>query len=260
MEERDLGGCCVARQGGDRVEPFDLQRRHPLAQHRLDRGFPAVVDAQLLPQVAQPCQPVMLEPGLDLSLALHPFLQLAQRGEPGIELRGAGLGLAQRLLSRRTLVAGRVPSVVGLRQRLGGAVFRGFGSQQPLGHRVQRFLRRGLDLRGLGLQPFAPPPRLPQALVGGVPAGGRQLDRLPRGHRRCTRRFQRLARVAQRYLEFGQPLAQLPNLLGQRFGARLGIGPLGLGCLGLRQRRLVLLGRAGDLRLQRGHPFAMLSL
>ncbi len=44
--ERHLGRGCVARERRDVLETPDLARLDAFAQHRLDRGFPAVVDVQ----------------------------------------------------------------------------------------------------------------------------------------------------------------------------------------------------------------------
>ena len=51
----------------------------PLAQHRFDCGFPAGVDAQLLPELGGAAEAVALEPFAQRRVVLHFRLDLAQR-------------------------------------------------------------------------------------------------------------------------------------------------------------------------------------
>ena len=82
--------------GGDRLalpqrsRIGELERMQALAQHRFHRGFPAVVDAQLLPQPRGLGEAVALEPVVQRRIVLGRDLDLAQ----GLELRLRGGMLA----------------------------------------------------------------------------------------------------------------------------------------------------------------------
>src|SRR5690606_39534667 len=56
-EEADFRGRRIGGKAGDDIEPTDLERTHAFAQHRLDRAFPAVVDADLLVEAGQALEP-----------------------------------------------------------------------------------------------------------------------------------------------------------------------------------------------------------
>ena len=89
-KQRQLGRRSIVEEGLGPIQIRDFQRRGALAQHGFQRGFPALVDMQLLPQPRQIRQFVLLQPRLDLALRLDVFLQLLQGGEARFELRQRG--------------------------------------------------------------------------------------------------------------------------------------------------------------------------
>src|SRR5690606_5729707 len=99
--ERDLGRRCVAGQAERMIELADLEGANSLAHDRLDRGFPARFDMQVLPEPLHALEPVVGQPWADLRLAVDALLQLAQCRDPGFDLGEFGLGFAQRVVRRR---------------------------------------------------------------------------------------------------------------------------------------------------------------
>src|SRR5690606_32000081 len=101
VEEGDLRRRGIARKAERMLELAHLERADPLAQDRLDRRLPARLDVQVLPEPLHSLEAVAREPGSDLGLAVHALLELAQRGDPGLDLGELRLGLAQRIVGRR---------------------------------------------------------------------------------------------------------------------------------------------------------------
>ncbi len=98
-EQRELGRWRIVEEGLGPIEVGHFQRRCTFAQHGFQRGFPALVDVQLLPQARQFAELVFLQPRLNLALRLHVFLQLLQCSEARFELRivgGFGIDLLLR--------------------------------------------------------------------------------------------------------------------------------------------------------------------
>ena len=83
------------------IEIRHFKCRGAFTQHRFQRGFPALIDVQLLPQARQFAQLVLLQPGLHFALALHAFLQLLQGRQTCFQLRVVG-GFGVDLLLRAT--------------------------------------------------------------------------------------------------------------------------------------------------------------
>ena len=111
--QRQPGRRRVAEKSLDPVDVRHFERHGALAQHRFQRGFPALFDVQLLPQPRQRFEFVLVQPRLHLALGLHALLQLPEgrkaRLEPGVgarfnvdlSLRAGTLLLDALLLSER---------------------------------------------------------------------------------------------------------------------------------------------------------------
>lgn len=158
---------------------------------------------------------MLSQPGADPRLALGPFLQLAQGGDPGFDLGGLALGGTQGLLGRRPCGIGDAPRVVGHLLRFAAGMLDFFRHRNRLAHRGQIGLGRRLHLGDLGLQPLVPALGVSQGLFGGALPGGRQLDGLAGLQRRCpglvlagsgiaAGRFERRGQVGQREHALGE--------------------------------------------------------
>jgi hypothetical protein len=88
----------IAEEAARPVEVRDFQRAGTLAQDGLQRGLPAGFDVELLPQARELVELVLLQPGLDLALGLHPLLHLAQRRQARFQLGGGAWFLLHRRL------------------------------------------------------------------------------------------------------------------------------------------------------------------
>ena len=81
--EGELGRWRVTGQRSDHLQAADLEGVEALAQGRLKRVFPARFNMQAAPQTLQALHAMLGQPGLQLAIGLHPFLQRLQGFEPG---------------------------------------------------------------------------------------------------------------------------------------------------------------------------------
>ena len=77
----------VGGEAADDVEPADLDALHALAQHALERRFPAGFDGQLAEQARQPLEALAAQPGIELLVGLDARLHLLQRRQPRLQAR-----------------------------------------------------------------------------------------------------------------------------------------------------------------------------
>ena len=98
-EERQLGRWRVLPEGAHHVQPRNFQRTQTFAQRAFQRVFPALLDVDAAPQTLQAIQPVLGQPGFELAIGLHLFLQRLERLHTGrqVSLLG-GLGIDHLLL------------------------------------------------------------------------------------------------------------------------------------------------------------------
>ena len=91
LRRRRIAPCggSIQRRQGQRIQPF--------AQHGFQRVFPAALDAYRLPQARQFIQLVLLQPGIQVLVAVDLALQLLQGMQPGLGLRQHAFLLLQRI-------------------------------------------------------------------------------------------------------------------------------------------------------------------
>lgn len=254
--ERELRRRRIGRERLHPVEIRHFERREALAQHGLERRFPAGLDVQLLPQTRQRAQLVLVEPRLHLAFGLHVFLQLLQRGEARLELVDLrGFGLHALLRGAALAVEARHGFL-----RVGQARLR-FGEDlfllgQLHAQLLELRLVRRVEPARFALQALVALLKLLQLLVGVALVRRLELQRLlglrdPRALvvelrlRVAPLRFERRQRIVLRgRVVFGER----GLFVGHRAGL-LGLLQLVLRLLGLRAPLLALRVQRGDLRL-----------
>ncbi|KGD44404.1 hypothetical protein DO72_5716 [Burkholderia pseudomallei] len=254
--ERELRG---RRVGGERLHPVEIrhfERGEPLAQHRFERGFPAGLDVQLLPQTRQRAELVLVEPRLDLALRLHVFLQLLERGETRFELmdlRALGLHALVRRAALRVEARQRFLRVGEARLRLGQHRLV-LGELHP--QLLELRLVRRVEAARLDLQALVALLQLLQLLIGVALVRGFELQRLFGLRDPAALVVQARLRIAPARLERGQRVVLRGRVvLGDR---RLFVGDrarlfgrfeIALRLVRLRAPLLLLRDERGDLRL-----------
>jgi hypothetical protein len=136
---------CRRRVNYRRTQAVDVgdQRREAFAQHRLDRGFPAGLDLDRLPQRLGIGEIARLEPVADLAALRHLGLQLRQRVVAGTGFGQAAMRRLQRFARRAQLRLGRGYGRLQRRQLFLGHGQRGLGALFAfLRCRQQRRIRR----------------------------------------------------------------------------------------------------------------------
>ena len=254
--EGELGGRRVSRKRLDPIEVGDFERAKLFTQHGFERGLPALLDLQLLPEARQLAQFMLGQPRLDLAVGLHVLLQLLERGTAGFQA-GNGGGFRLHAVLRGTAC------LVELRHLCLGVFQRGlrfgqhffllsqFGTQ-----RFELHVIRLVEAGGLLRQTFAALLKLQQGLVGIALVRGFELERLFRLQNRGALIVQRGLRVPPLRLHARQFVGFAHDVFGGLRGTLLGHGQLFLGrgkvflrLIALRMPLLLLRGQRGDLLL-----------
>ena len=175
-EKSQLGGRRVQRKGGHHVQTGHLQRTQTLAQGGFQCAFPTGRDLQAAPQRLQTVQPVLAQPGSQLALGGHAFLQGLERTQPGgyIGQRGR-LGIDPLLLGAACGVQCGQRLLGVLQRGLGGFIGGcGLGSLGGQGMEL-RFVRGGQGL-AVCAQAFGAALELAFLLLHAALFGGQHLD------------------------------------------------------------------------------------
>src|SRR5882672_4010863 len=194
-----------------------------LAQHRLDRGLPPRVDAELLPQARLGGKLVPVDPIMDLAVFLDLALDLLERAERALQQRELALEDLLGVAVRPTPLLDYRARLLELRKQrflprqLGAAL-----SQVPAQPR-HRLGVRDNELRALGEQPLA---ALLQGLERLVGVGEVRLldlegllrlrDALALARDPSHQQPQRLLGLRQLRLLFGQPALRLVQVVARR--------------------------------------------
>ena len=252
--KRQPGRRGVGGKGAHRVDAAHRQRAQALTQHGLERGLPTRLDVEAGPQAAERVQPVARQPGLELALGLHPFLQGTQgrqaRRQPG--LLGA-LGIGRLLLGAALVFQCRGLGLQLVQPALGNGLGL-VGGSALLAHIVDPLQIGRAEGAALGLQPLTPGLVVAALLVDVAAVRSQQLDLLLHlVDLAALRAGPRLGR-AQRVLGVGQPHRLLFGLGRDDLGLLVGAGHLLANRFLLSHGGIVFFEPLRGLRLQIGQP------